>query len=146
MTAILHRKLIIFDHVEPKNMERPAQISRRETSTWSFFDRLDIFSDATNLKNALVVFVLRVCYSESPREELIAENILKQISVRLYLVYVGLRARPLTACCQCWSFELWSTIRWGSNSSLVAVSWGALFISSSIFGLPTSGSANDLTL
>ena len=37
----------------------PAQSSRREASTWTFFDRLDIFSDATNLKMMLVVFVLR---------------------------------------------------------------------------------------
>ena len=37
----------------------PAQSSRREASTWTFFDRLDIFSDATNLKMTLVVFVLR---------------------------------------------------------------------------------------
>ena len=37
----------------------PAQSSRREASTWTFFDRLDIFSDATDLKNTLVLLLLR---------------------------------------------------------------------------------------
>ena len=37
----------------------PAQSSRREASTWSFFDRLDIFSDATNRKITLALLILR---------------------------------------------------------------------------------------
>ena len=37
----------------------PAQSSRREAPTWSFIDRLDIFSDATDLENTLVVLFLR---------------------------------------------------------------------------------------
>ena len=36
-----------------------AQSSRREASTWPFFDRLAIFSNAIDLKNTLVLFVLR---------------------------------------------------------------------------------------
>ena len=42
----------------------PAQSSRREASTWTFFDRFEVFSNATDLKNALVVFVLRVRRSD----------------------------------------------------------------------------------
>ena len=30
-----------------------AQSSRREASTWTFFDRLDIFSNVTDLKNTM---------------------------------------------------------------------------------------------
>ena len=36
----------------------PAQSSRREASTWTFFDRLDIFSNAIDVKNTLVLLVL----------------------------------------------------------------------------------------
>ena len=36
-----------------------AQSSRREASTWTLLDRLDIFSNAIDLKNSLVVFVFR---------------------------------------------------------------------------------------
>ena len=40
----------------------PAQSSRREASTQPIFDRLDIFFDAIDLKNALVLlFLLHLC-------------------------------------------------------------------------------------
>ena len=38
----------------------PGQKSRREASTWTFLEWLDIFFDATNLKIILTVFVSAV--------------------------------------------------------------------------------------